>query len=87
MKIIENIYIVPNAVANTHIIVDLGGLTINATDLPGRHKKILTHIATLNKFAQDIKHIILTHSNLDHVGGLSALQKAFVLFVRVMILP
>ena len=76
MKITENIYVVPDVVANPYIVVDSDGLTIIDVGIPGKDKKILTYIASLGKSAQDVKRIILTHSDLDHVGSLSALQKA-----------
>jgi glyoxylase-like metal-dependent hydrolase (beta-lactamase superfamily II) len=76
MKITENIYVVPDVVANPYIVVDSDGLTIIDVGIPGKDKKILTYIASLGKSAQDVKRIILTHSDLDHVGNLSALQKA-----------
>jgi glyoxylase-like metal-dependent hydrolase (beta-lactamase superfamily II) len=76
MKIIDNLYIVPGVVANPYILVDEDGLTVIDAGLPRSHKKILAYVAGLGKRAQDVKRIILTHSDLDHVGGLPALQKA-----------
>jgi glyoxylase-like metal-dependent hydrolase (beta-lactamase superfamily II) len=75
MKIIDHVYVVPKVVANPYIIVDSDGLTIIDTGLPGQHKKILAYISNLGKSARDIKRIILTHSDLDHIGSLYALQK------------
>ena len=76
MKIIDNVYIVPGVIANPYIIVDADGLTIIDTGLPRSERKILAYVASLGKSAQDVKCIILTHSDFDHVGGLPALQKA-----------
>jgi glyoxylase-like metal-dependent hydrolase (beta-lactamase superfamily II) len=76
MKIIEDVFVVPGVVANLYIIVDPDGLTIIDAGLPHSEKKILAYVAGLGKSAQDVKRIILTHSDLDHVGGLAALQKA-----------
>ena len=76
MKIIENVFVVPGVIANTYILVDEDGLTIIDAGLPRSEKKILKYIASLGKSAEDVKRIILTHSDLDHVGGLAALQKA-----------
>jgi len=76
MKITENIYVVAGVVANPYILVDADGLTVIDTGLPRAEKKILAYIANLGRAPQDVKRIILTHSDLDHVGGLSALQKA-----------
>ncbi len=76
MKITDNVYVVPNVVANPYVIVDPDGLTVIDAGLPRSEKKILAYIESLGRSAQDIKRIILTHSDLDHVGGLAALQKA-----------
>jgi len=77
MKIAENVYVVPNVVANPYILVDADGLSVIDTGIPGSDKKILAYISRqLGKSAQDVKHILLTHSDLDHVGGLAALHKA-----------
>lgn len=76
MKITDNVFVVPSVVANTYILVDTDGLTIIDAGLPGSTKKILRYIASLGKFPQDVKRIVITHSDLDHIGGLAALQKA-----------
>ena len=76
MKIIDNVFVVPGVVANSYILVDADGLTIIDTGLPRSEKKILAYVASLGKPARDVKRVILTHSDLDHVGGLAALQKA-----------
>jgi glyoxylase-like metal-dependent hydrolase (beta-lactamase superfamily II) len=77
MKIAENVYVVPNVVASPYILADADGLTVIDTGIPGGHKKILAYVTgPLGKSARDVKRILLTHSDLDHVGGLPALQKA-----------
>ena len=76
MKIIENVYVVPGVVASPYILVDTDGLTIIDTGFPRSEKKILAYIAGLGRSARDVKRILLTHSDLDHVGSLSALYKA-----------
>jgi len=76
MKIIDNVYLVPNVVSNTYVLVDEDGLTVIDTGLPRSEKKILSFISSLGKSAQDVKRIIITHADLDHFGGLAALQKA-----------
>ena len=76
MKIVDNVFVVPGVVANPYILVDADGLTVIDTGLPRSEKKILAYVAGLGRSAGDVKRIILTHSDLDHVGGLAALQKA-----------
>ena len=76
MKIIDNVFVVPGVVANIYILVDDDGLTIIDAGLPRSEKKILAYVTSLGKSASDVKRIILTHSDPDHVGALAALQKA-----------
>jgi len=76
MKITENVYVVPGVVANPYIIVDPDGLTVIDAGLPRAERKILAYLAGLGRSAQDVKRILLTHADLDHVGGSAALKKA-----------
>lgn len=76
MKIIDNVFVVPGVVANPYVIVDADGLTVIDAGLPRSQKKILTYVAGLGKRAQAVKRIIITHADLDHFGGLAALQAA-----------
>ncbi len=76
MKIIDNVFVVPGVVANPYILVDIDGLTVIDAGLPRSEKKILAYVASLGRSARDVKRIILTHADLDHVGGLAALYKS-----------
>jgi glyoxylase-like metal-dependent hydrolase (beta-lactamase superfamily II) len=75
MKISENVYFVPGVIANPYILVDADGLTLIDTGLPRSNAKILTYVASLGKSAHDVKRILITHSDLDHVGSLAILHK------------
>lgn len=76
MKIIDNVYVVPEVVSNTYILLDPDGLTIIDAAMPRSEKKILDYLAGLGKSARDVKRILLTHSDIDHIGSLTPLHKA-----------
>ena len=76
MKITDNVFIVPGVTANCYLITDLDGMTVIDAGLPGSHRKILAYVASLGKSAQQVKRIVITHADLDHYGGLAALQEA-----------
>ncbi|HEY9152925.1 MAG TPA: MBL fold metallo-hydrolase [Anaerolineales bacterium] len=76
MEIINNLHLVPNIVANPYLIIDPDGLTLIDAGLPGSDKKILRYISGLGRSSSDLKRIILTHSDIDHVGSLSTIKKA-----------
>jgi glyoxylase-like metal-dependent hydrolase (beta-lactamase superfamily II) len=76
MEIIPNVHLVPNTVANPYLLIDPDGLTLIDAGLPGSHKKILRTMAGLGYAPGDLKRILITHSDFDHVGGLAPLIKA-----------
>jgi len=76
VEIIDNVFVVPGVMANPYILVDADGLTVIDTGLPRSEAKILAYVASLGNSARDVKRIILTHSDFDHVGSLAALHKA-----------
>ncbi len=76
MKITDNVHVVPEVRGHCYLIVDPDGLTLIDTGLPGSDRNILAYVANLGKSPEDLRRIILTHSDVDHVGSLSALHRA-----------
>lgn len=75
MEITPNVHLVPDVMANPYLIVDADGLTLIDAGLPGSHTKILKYLAERGYSAKDLKRIIITHADLDHIGGLAALKR------------
>ena len=75
MKVTEHVHLV-SGVANAYLIVDPDGLTLIDAGLARSGKKILRHIAELGHSPGDLRRIIITHADGDHVGGLAALKEA-----------
>ncbi len=75
MEIIPNVHLIPGIVANPYVIIDPDGLTLIDAGLPGSDKKILNYLAGMGRAPSDLKRILITHADLDHVGGLAALKK------------
>ncbi len=59
-------------------VVDGGesGVTIVDAGLPGSTKRILKLVEALGRTPHDVRHILITHTDFDHIGGLKALVKA-----------
>jgi len=76
MKITDNVHIIPNVQANSYLIIESEGLTIIDTGMPFSEKQTLKYIAGLGHSASDIKHILITHADLDHYGCLATLKEA-----------
>ena len=76
MEIIPNVHLIPNTVANPYLLIDPDGLTLIDAGLPGSHRKILRYLASLGYAPKDLKRILITHADFDHVGGLAPLKAA-----------
>ena len=76
MEIIPNVHLIPNTVANPYLLIDPDGLTLIDAGLPGSHRKILRYMSSLGCAPQDLKRVLITHADFDHVGGLAALKAA-----------
>ena len=75
MKVIEDVYVVPEVTANSYILVASDGLTMIDTGLPYSEKRILRYMASKGWSARDIRRILITHADLDHYGCLAVLRK------------
>jgi glyoxylase-like metal-dependent hydrolase (beta-lactamase superfamily II) len=76
MEIVLNVHLISGVIANPYLIVDADGLTLIDAGLPRADKKILQYITGLGHSPGDLKRIIITHADFDHVGGLAALKAA-----------
>ena len=76
MEILPNVHLIPNIVANPYLLIDPDGLTLIDAGLPGSHRKILRYLAGLGYAPADLKRILITHADFDHIGGLAALKAA-----------
>lgn len=76
MEVTANVHVIPGVVVNVYLIVDADGLTLIDTGLARSGKKILSYMASLGYSPQDLKRIVITHADGDHVGGLAALKAA-----------
>jgi glyoxylase-like metal-dependent hydrolase (beta-lactamase superfamily II) len=75
-KVAPNVHQIPGTICNLFLIVEPEGLTLIDAGLKGTEKKILQFIATLGRQPRDLKRILITHSDGDHVGALAALKTA-----------
>ena len=76
MKITKTVHQVDDVTGNPSVIVGDGYLTLVDAGLPDTEAKILGLIETLGRKPADVKHILITHSDRDHIGALPALVAA-----------
>jgi len=75
-KVIPGLYQISNG-ANIFLLeTDPGEVTIVDTGMPGSTQAILRAAAELGYDAKAIRHILVSHADLDHAGSVHGLQQA-----------
>lgn len=75
-QIFEGLYVVSRMGTNVYLLESAPDeLTVIDTGMPSSTGAILKAAQSLNYRPQQIKHILLTHADIDHVGSLSSLVK------------
>lgn len=76
MRLFPDIHQVDGVSCNVYIITEPDGLTIIDAGMPGAVRRILDAVSALGHSPRDVRHILLTHQHVDHIGGLAALEQA-----------
>lgn len=76
MRVFPDIHLVDGVRCNVYIIIEPDGLTIVDAGMPGAEKRILAALQSLDRSPRDVRHILLTHQHVDHIGGLASLVAA-----------
>lgn len=76
MEIFPHLHWLNLGSVNVYLLVEEAGLTLIDTGIPRSEGKILAYVRQLGHEAADIKHIILTHADIDHAGSAKALLEA-----------
>lgn len=74
MEVIPGIHRIPGSMVNCYLIVEPDGVTL--IDAGMSKTKVLKYLTALGKQPADLKRIIITHADPDHVGALADLVEA-----------
>jgi hydroxyacylglutathione hydrolase len=61
--------------ANAYLVIDEDKTLVIDTGMPGNAKRIAAYVEGLGKKLSDIKFIILTHADIDHIGSAAELRR------------
>jgi len=76
MKMADGVFNVDGVrVANVYLVVTQDGLLLVDTGMPGNVRRILRFIEGLGRQPRDLRDIVLTHCDIDHVGSVAELKR------------
>jgi len=76
MEILPGVHWLDAGAVNMYLIVESEGLVLIDAGMPRRASLVLDKIQELNRQPGDLKHILITHADMDHAGSLAAIQAA-----------
>src|SRR5438132_6653303 len=76
MKITDTIYQVDDVLGGPALLLADDYLTLVDAGVPHSEDKIFAQVESLGRKPADIKHILITHADGDHIGSLPALVAA-----------
>jgi glyoxylase-like metal-dependent hydrolase (beta-lactamase superfamily II) len=74
MHIAPGVHQIVDTFVNLYLLEDEGGLTLIDAGFGRGGRKVLTAMTALEHQPQDMKRIVITHCDGDHVGGVAALK-------------
>ena len=75
MKIATGLHRVGSDIVNSYLVVDGDGVTIIDAGLPGYWKRLQAELASIDKSVADVRALILTHGDTDHIGFAARLYR------------
>ena len=74
MKLAPSLHRVGSDLVNTYLVED-GQLTLIDAGVAGQWKDLLTELAQMGRSIADIRGVVLTHGDPDHVGFAERLRR------------
>lgn len=75
MQIAPHLHRIGNDIVAAYLIVTPDGITVIDAGLPGHWRDLQRELVTLNRSLADIRGIILTHGDSDHLGFAERLRR------------
>jgi glyoxylase-like metal-dependent hydrolase (beta-lactamase superfamily II) len=75
MQIASGLHRVGSEIINSYLIVDQDGVTIIDAGLPGYWKLLEGELSAIGKTLADVRALILTHGDTDHIGFAARLYR------------
>jgi glyoxylase-like metal-dependent hydrolase (beta-lactamase superfamily II) len=68
MRLAPSLHRLGNGLVNSYLVEESGGVTVIDTGLPGDWKDLLAELASMGRSLDDVRGVVLTHGDTDHIG-------------------
>jgi glyoxylase-like metal-dependent hydrolase (beta-lactamase superfamily II) len=75
MQIAPSLHRLGSSLVNSYLVEDAGGVTIIDAGLPGYWNDLPKELASMGRTLDDVRAVVLTHGDTDHVGFAERLRR------------
>jgi glyoxylase-like metal-dependent hydrolase (beta-lactamase superfamily II) len=75
MRLAPSLHRVGSDLVNSYLVEDADGVTVIDAGLPGHWKELQAELASMGRSLDDVRGIVLTHGDTDHLGFAERLRK------------
>jgi glyoxylase-like metal-dependent hydrolase (beta-lactamase superfamily II) len=75
MKLAPSLHRVGDDLVNSYLVEEAGGVTVIDAGLPGHWKALEAELAAMGRSLDDIRGVVLTHGDTDHIGYAERLRR------------
>lgn len=76
MQLTPSLHRIGNDMVNAYLIEDEGGITLIDAGIPGQWEDLLAELDAMGRSLEDIRGVVLTHADTDHLGFAERLHSA-----------
>nr|MDQ2698888.1 MBL fold metallo-hydrolase [Actinomycetota bacterium] len=77
MELRPSLHRIGNDIVAVYLIDAPGGVTIIDAGLPGQWKELLAELAAMGRSLEDVRGVVLTHGDSDHIGFAERLRREY----------
>ncbi|HEY2949520.1 MAG TPA: MBL fold metallo-hydrolase [Micromonosporaceae bacterium] len=75
MKLAPGLHRVGSDLVNSYLVEDDSGVTVVDAGLPGQWRELVAELASMGRSLGDVRGVVLTHGDTDHIGFAERLRK------------
>lgn len=83
MKLATSLHRVGSDLVNSYLVEDASGVTVIDAGLPGNYRDLLAELRAMGRSIEEVRAVILTHADTDHIGYAERLRRDHGIPIRV----
>jgi glyoxylase-like metal-dependent hydrolase (beta-lactamase superfamily II) len=83
MQLAPSLHRVGSDMVNSYLVEDASGVTVIDAGLPGNYRDLRMELAAMGRTIEDVRGVILTHADTDHIGYAERLRREHGIAIRV----